>query len=101
MPGFSDVRLADVAWGEIYVCFKGPLCVHLKPEVKERIWHDEYAEIFALLPLEKFNLDRVKPDESKKEEEERRRYRLIPRSFANRLQATMMSNSIRGKLCIP
>lgn len=40
-------------------------------------------EIFSLLPLEKFNLDRVKPDDSKKEDEEKRRYRLIPRTFVN------------------
>lgn len=38
MPGFSDVRLADAARGEIYACFEGPLGAHLKPEVKERIW---------------------------------------------------------------
>lgn len=42
--------------------------LHLKAEVKERIWKGEYVEIFSLLPLEKFNLDKIKPDESKKEE---------------------------------
>lgn len=41
-------------------------------------------EIFSLLPLEKLNLDKVKPDKSKKkEEEENHRYRLIPRTFPN------------------
>lgn len=42
---------------------------------------------FSLLPLEKFNLDRGKCLDSKKEEEEKRCYRLIPRSFTNWLQA--------------
>lgn len=42
---------------------------------------------FSLLPLEKLNLDKVKPDESKKEEEEKMCYRLIPRTFGNWLQA--------------
>lgn len=45
------------------------------------------VEIFSLLPLEKFNLDKVKPDESKKVEEEKLHYRLIPRTFANSMQA--------------
>lgn len=48
--------------------YEGPVGLHLKAEVKERIWKGEYVEIFSLLPLEKFNLDKIKPDESKKEE---------------------------------
>lgn len=42
------------------VCFEGPLGAHLKAEVREKIWKDEFVEIFSLLPLEKFNLDKVK-----------------------------------------
>lgn len=91
------VRLADAAKCEVYVCFEGPLGAHLKPEVRDKIWKGEYVEIFSLLPLEKFNLDRVKPDESKKEEEERRRYRLIPRTFANWLQAFAILASVIGE----
>lgn len=30
--------------------------------MNEKIWRDEYIEILSLLPLEKFNLDRVKLD---------------------------------------
>lgn len=41
--------------------------MHLKPEVKDKVRKDEYVEIFSLLPLEKFNLDKTKPDERKKE----------------------------------
>ncbi|KAM3929154.1 uncharacterized protein RB166_006940 [Leptodactylus fuscus] len=93
----DEVRMADSAKGEVYVCFEGPLGVHLKPEVRERIWKGEYVEIFSLLPLEKFNLDRVKPDECKKEEEERRRYRLIPRTFSNWLQAFCILASVVGE----
>ncbi|XP_056409991.1 uncharacterized protein LOC130338807 [Hyla sarda] len=93
----DEVRLADSAKGEVYVCFEGPLGAHLKAEVRERIWKGEYVEIFSLLPLEKFNLDRVKPDESKKEEEERRRYRLIPRTFNNWLQAFAILASVIGE----
>lgn len=37
----------------------------MKQEVKERIWKDEYVEMFSLLLLEKFNLDRVKPEDTK------------------------------------
>ena len=54
-------------------------------------------EIFALLPLEKFNLGRVKPEESKKEDEEKRRYRLIPRTFANWSQAYSIMASVIGE----
>lgn len=64
----NEVQLADV-------CFEGPLGTHLKTEVRERIWKGEFVEIFSLLPLETYYLDRVKPYKSKKEE--RRRYRLI------------------------
>lgn len=93
----DKVRLADAAKCEVYVCFKGPLGAHLKTEVREKIWKGEYVEIFSLLPLEKFNLDRVKPDESKKEDEEKRRYRLIPRTFNNWLQAFAILASVIGE----
>lgn len=67
-------RVSDTARGEVYVCFEGSLGAHLKQEVREKIWKGEYVEIFSLLPLERFNLDRPRKEE-KKEEEERRRYR--------------------------
>lgn len=44
-------------------------------------------EIFTLLLLEKFNLDRLKPEESKKEDEEKCSYLVITRTFTNWLQA--------------
>lgn len=63
--GKTDVvRIADAAECKVYVCFQGQLGAHLKPEVREKIVKGEYVEIFSLLPLEKFNLDRVKPDDS-------------------------------------
>lgn len=95
--GDDGVRLGDKAQGEVYVCFEGPLGVHLKPEVREKIWRGEYVEIFSLLPLEKFNIDKGKADESKKEEEERRRWRLIPRTFSNWLQAFAILASVIGE----
>lgn len=75
------VRIADVAKCKVYVCFEGPLGAHLKQEVRDKIGKGEYIEIFSLLPLEKFNLDRVKPDDSKKEDEEKRRYRHLRIGF--------------------
>lgn len=77
------VCIADATKFEVYVCFEGPLGAHLKPDIREKITKGEYVEIFSLLSLEKFNLDRVKPDDSKKEDEEKRRYWLIPRTFNN------------------
>lgn len=47
--------------------------------------------------MEKINLDRVKPDDSKKENEERRRYRLIPCTFVNWLQAFAIMVSVIGE----
>lgn len=91
------VRIADAAKCEVYVCFEGPLGAHLKQEVRDKIMKGEYVEIFSLLPLEKFNLDRVKPDDSKKEDEEKRSYRLIPRTFVNWLQAFAIMASIIGE----
>lgn len=44
-------------------------------------------KLFTLLPLEKFNLDELKPEESKKEDEEKRCFCLIPCTFSNWLQA--------------
>lgn len=90
------VCLVDSVKCKVYVYFEGLLGAHLKQEVRDRIWKGEYVEIFSLLPLEKFNLDRVKPDESKKEEEERRRYRLIPRMFGHWLQVFNILASIIG-----
>lgn len=44
-----------------------------------------------------FYSDRVKPDESMKEKEEQRIYRLIPRTFANWLQAFAILASVIGE----
>lgn len=94
----DQIRLADAAGCEVYVCFEGPLGAHLKQEVNEQIWRGEYVEIFSLLPLENFILDRGKLDYSKKEEEEEKwKYRLIPRSFANWLQVFAILASVIGE----
>lgn len=77
------VRIVNAAKCEVYVCFEGPLGAHLKQDVRDKIHKGEYVEMFSLLPLEKFNLNRVKPKNSKKEDEEKRRYRLIPWAFGN------------------
>lgn len=66
--GVDGVCFSDAAKCEVFMCFEGPLGDHLNLEMKERIWKGEYIEIFCLLPLEKLNLDKVKPDKSKKEE---------------------------------
>lgn len=48
--------------------------------------------------MEKFYLDRVKPDElDLKKDEEKRRYRLIPRTFSNWLQAFAILASVIGE----
>lgn len=77
MGKVDAVRIADAAKCEVYVCFEGLLGEHLKQDVRDKICKDECVEIFSLLPLEKFNLDSVKPDDTKKEDEESRQYRLI------------------------
>lgn len=48
----EKVRLANAAHCEMYVCFEGPLGAHLKQNVREKIWKDEFVEFFPLLPLE-------------------------------------------------
>lgn len=45
----------------------------MKQEVRDQIWRGEYVDIFSLLQLERFNLDRARQYE-KKEENEKRRY---------------------------
>lgn len=66
-------------------------------ELKDKIWKGEYVEIFSSLPLEKVNLDRVKLDESIKEEQEKHRYRLIPQTITNWLQAFAILASVIGE----
>lgn len=88
------VRIADAAKCKVSVCFEGPLGAHLKQDVRDKICKGEYVEIFSPLALEKFNLDRVMSDDTKKEDEERRRYRLIPQTFANWLLALAIMASV-------
>lgn len=71
----------------MYVCFEALLGAHLKGEVEKKIWMREYVDIFTLLPLERFNLDRPRDNELKADEEERWCFRLIPRTFGNWSQA--------------
>ncbi|KAM9308277.1 uncharacterized protein PAF06_012463 [Gastrophryne carolinensis] len=79
--------------GHSYICYEGPLGAHLKAEVKEKIWKREYIDIFTLLPLERFNVDRWKEGgEGRKEEEEDRR-----RTFGNWLQAFAIMGSVIGE----
>lgn len=73
----DEVRLADLAHLEVYVCFGGPLGAHLQQEVREKIRRDEFVKVFSLLSLDFFFLDRRKRDKSKKEEEEKRQYWMI------------------------
>lgn len=63
----------------------------------KKIWKGVYVEIFSRLPLEKCNLDRVKPKESKKEDEEKQWYRLIPWTFPTWLQAFAIKASVVGE----
>lgn len=91
----DKVRLADTAKGEVYIGFEGPLGTHLKSEAREKIWRGDYVEICSMLPLEKCNLDWVKPNES--EEEEWRWYRLILCMFSNWLQTFAILYSIIGE----
>lgn len=58
----DGVHLSGSAKCEVFVCFKGPLEEHLMPLVKEKKCKGESVEIFSLLSLEKFNLEKVKPD---------------------------------------
>ncbi|XP_073525314.1 protein spinster homolog 1-like [Phyllobates terribilis] len=88
-------HLDDRARGEVYVCYEGLLGAHLKNEVKEQIWRDEYVKIFSLLP---FNLDKNKSDDNNKEDEKKRSWRLIPQTFSNWLQAFNILASVIGCL---
>ncbi|KAE8577583.1 hypothetical protein XENTR_v10022958 [Xenopus tropicalis] len=97
--GDKPVPLSDSAKGHAYICFEGPLGSHLKPEVREKIWKREYVDIFTLLPLERFNIDKFEKgkEHRKEEDEDRRRYRLIPRTFGNWLQAFAILASVVGE----
>ncbi|OCT55233.1 hypothetical protein XELAEV_18003660mg, partial [Xenopus laevis] len=91
--------MSDASKGHAYICFEGPMGAHLKPEVREKIWKREYVDIFTLLPLERFNIDRFEKgkEHRKEEDEDRRRFRLIPRTFGNWLQAFSILASIVGE----
>lgn len=79
--GSSAVCFVGSTWGEMFVCLEGPLFSHLKRKVREKISKEKYVEILLRLPLEKFNLNQIKPDERKKEE--CWCYQLILRMFTN------------------
>ncbi|CAH2277376.1 collagen alpha-1(II) chain-like isoform X1, partial [Pelobates cultripes] len=89
----------DAARQHAYVSFAGPLGVHLKQEVKEKIWKGDFCEIFSLLPLEDFIdlKEDDKKDEKKEEEEKKKRYRKIPKSFGNWLRAFCVLASVLGE----
>eukprot|EP00079_Xenopus_tropicalis_P026880 XP_012820916.1 PREDICTED: collagen alpha-1(I) chain-like [Xenopus tropicalis] len=95
----KPVPISDSAKGHAYICFEGPLGSHLKPEVREKIWKREYVDIFTLLPLERFNIDKYEKGKGhrKEEDEDRRRFRLIPRTFGNWLQAFAILASVVGE----
>ncbi|XP_041421989.1 uncharacterized protein LOC121394617 [Xenopus laevis] len=95
----KKLPLSDSAKGSTYVCYEGPLGAHLKQEIKEKIWKREYVDIFTLLPLERFGIDRYEKgkEHRKEEDEERRRFRLIPRTFGNWLQAFSILASVIGE----
>ncbi|KAM4747477.1 uncharacterized protein WCC33_005019 [Rhinophrynus dorsalis] len=109
LPGGSDaevskggdrpVPISDSAKSQAYVCFEGPLGAHLKQEVRDKIWKREYIDIFTLLPLERFNLDKWEKGKEwrKEEDEDRCRFRLIPRTFGNWLQAFCVLASVIGE----
>lgn len=73
----EDVSLADAAKEEVYVCFKGPFGVYLKQEVRRKICRDG-------------------SDESK-EEKEKQRYWLIPRTFSSSLHVYSIMASVIGE----
>ncbi|OCT83538.1 hypothetical protein XELAEV_18021680mg, partial [Xenopus laevis] len=91
--------VSDAAKGHTYICFEGPLGAHLKTEVREKIWKRENIDIFTLLPLERFNVEKWEKgkEHRKEEDEDRRRYRLIPRTFGNWLQAFSIMVSVIGE----
>ncbi|CAH2330349.1 Hypothetical predicted protein, partial [Pelobates cultripes] len=91
--------IPDAARQHAYVSFAGPLGVHLKQDVKEKLWKGEFCEIFSLLPLEDFIdlKEEDKKDEKKEEEEKRKRYRKIPKSFGNWLRAFCVLASVLGE----
>uniref|UniRef100_A0A1B8XWI4 C3H1-type domain-containing protein n=1 Tax=Xenopus tropicalis TaxID=8364 RepID=A0A1B8XWI4_XENTR len=91
--------ISDAAKSQTYVCFEGPLGTHLKPEVRDKVQKGEYVDIFTLLPLERFNLDKWEKgkEHRKEEDEDRRRFRLIPRTFVNWLQAFCIFASLVGE----
>ncbi|OCT70407.1 hypothetical protein XELAEV_18037326mg [Xenopus laevis] len=94
-----SLPISDNARSQTYICFEGPLGVHLSVEIREKIMKNEYVDIFTLLPLERFNLDKWEKGKKarKQEDEDRRRFRLIPHTFSNWLQAFAILASIIGE----
>ncbi|OCT76148.1 hypothetical protein XELAEV_18031336mg [Xenopus laevis] len=70
-----------------------------RKEVREKIWKRDNIDIFTLLPLERFNIEKWEKGKEhlKDEDEDRRRYRLIPKSFGNWLQAFSIMASVIGE----
>ncbi|OCT67230.1 hypothetical protein XELAEV_18038513mg [Xenopus laevis] len=91
--------VAETARQNAYVAFAGPLGVHVKREVKEKIWKGEFVELFSLLPLdETIELkDEDKKDKKKEEEEKKKRYSKLPQTFGNWLRAFCILASIIGE----
>ncbi|XP_053575681.1 uncharacterized protein LOC128664914 [Bombina bombina] len=89
----AELRVADTAMSRSCLCSIGPLGMHLTSEVKEKIYKREFIEFFSLLPLEQsFEIpEDSKKDVAKKEEEERKkRYRKLPKTFSNWSQAFLI-----------
>ncbi|OCT72024.1 hypothetical protein XELAEV_18035008mg [Xenopus laevis] len=78
---------------------QGPLGALLKPEVRDKIWKRDYVDFLTLLPLERVNIDKFEKhkEHRKEEDEDRRCFRLISRTFGNWLQAFSILASIVGE----
>ncbi|OCT79771.1 hypothetical protein XELAEV_18026581mg, partial [Xenopus laevis] len=99
LPG-AVAKVATPAGQQTAAVAIGPLGVHLKPEVKEKIWKGEFIELYSLLPREDFiDVDEEKDKEKakKREEEEKKRYRKIPKTFGTWLRAFCIYAGVLGE----
>ncbi|OCT70243.1 hypothetical protein XELAEV_18037165mg [Xenopus laevis] len=94
--GSKFLSVSDAAKGNTYIYFEGPLGAHVKPE---QIWKKHNIDIFTLLLLEHFNIEKLEKgkEHCKEEDKDRSRYRLIPRTFRNWIQAFSIMAIVIGK----